>query len=320
MQVLVGGDDGGRHLRPPEQLAVVLRDEICLDLAGNLTGPVGILLGEADPLHRRMARRHLAAEEADTTAADDSETDAFRRAASHLLSRTVPKLGMNGCPRLISIIANEQRPAASFARNYDRACPLSAKLIALWRASAHRNRYSCVGALSCRVGASDPPMQSVGRAVVRPSPSGYRSARPSRWRAALETAFPFVVVGALWEVVARLGIFHPRLFPSLEAVAAAFVRLTASGALPHHAFDTILRLSGRLRPCCGCRCRDRHHHGTVASGGGSGASARQHGRSDPGHRLRAAVPALVRARQSLNRTAGGLRLHLSHHLQHLDRR
>jgi NitT/TauT family transport system permease protein len=85
-------------------------------------------------------------------------------------------------------------------------------------------------------------MQSVGRAVVRPSPSGYRSVRPSRWRAALETAFPFVVVGALWEIVARLGIFHPRLFPSLEAVAAAFVRLTASGALPHHAFDTILRL------------------------------------------------------------------------------
>jgi NitT/TauT family transport system permease protein len=85
-------------------------------------------------------------------------------------------------------------------------------------------------------------MQNVGRAVVRPSPSGYRSARPSRWRAALETAFPLVVVGALWEIVARLGIFHPRLFPSLEAVAAAFVRLTASGVLPHHAFDTVLRL------------------------------------------------------------------------------
>ena len=85
-------------------------------------------------------------------------------------------------------------------------------------------------------------MQSVGRAVVRPSPSGYQSARPSRWRAALETAFPFVVVGALWEIVARVGIFHPRLFPSLETVAAAFVRLTASGVLPHHAFDTILRL------------------------------------------------------------------------------
>jgi NitT/TauT family transport system permease protein len=85
-------------------------------------------------------------------------------------------------------------------------------------------------------------MQSVGRAVARPSPSGYRSARRSRWRAAIETAFPFVVVGALWEIVARLGIFHPRLFPSLEAVAAAFVRLTASGVLPHHALDTVLRL------------------------------------------------------------------------------
>src|SRR5262249_5728539 len=34
----------------------------------------------------------------------------------------------------------------------------------------------------------------------------------------------------------------PRLFPSLETVAAAFVRLTASGALPHHAADTVMRL------------------------------------------------------------------------------
>ena len=63
-----------------------------------------------------------------------------------------------------------------------------------------------------------------------------------RWRAAVRTAFPFVVVGALWELVARLAIFPPRLFPSLEVVAAAFVRLTASGVLPHHALDTLLRL------------------------------------------------------------------------------
>ena len=58
----------------------------------------------------------------------------------------------------------------------------------------------------------------------------------------MRTAFPFVVVGALWELVARLAIFPPRLFPPLEVVAAAFLRLTASGALPHHALDTLLRL------------------------------------------------------------------------------
>jgi NitT/TauT family transport system permease protein len=51
-----------------------------------------------------------------------------------------------------------------------------------------------------------------------------------------------MVVLALWELVARLQFFPPRLFPSLETVAAAFVRLTASGALPHHAADTVMRL------------------------------------------------------------------------------
>ena len=59
------------------------------------------------------------------------------------------------------------------------------------------------------------------------------------WR----SAFPFVVVGALWEVVAHLGVFPARFFPPLETIAGAFARLTLSGALPHHAFDTLVRLS-----------------------------------------------------------------------------
>src|SRR3972149_1494988 len=37
----------------------------------------------------------------------------------------------------------------------------------------------------------------------------------ARWRAAARTAFPFVVVGGLWEIVARMGIFPHRLFPPL---------------------------------------------------------------------------------------------------------
>ncbi len=63
-----------------------------------------------------------------------------------------------------------------------------------------------------------------------------------RWRNVLRNAFPFVVVGAVWEAVAHLGLFPQRLFPPLEAVASAFVRLTANGTLPHHALDTLLRL------------------------------------------------------------------------------
>ena len=62
------------------------------------------------------------------------------------------------------------------------------------------------------------------------------------WRVIARNAFPFVVVGGAWEIVAHLGIFPPRLFPPLETVAATFVHLTVTGILPHHAFDTLVRL------------------------------------------------------------------------------
>jgi NitT/TauT family transport system permease protein len=58
------------------------------------------------------------------------------------------------------------------------------------------------------------------------------------WR----NAYPFIVVGALWEAVAHFGIFPAQFFPPLETIAAAFVRLSATGALPHHALDTLIRL------------------------------------------------------------------------------
>jgi NitT/TauT family transport system permease protein len=64
----------------------------------------------------------------------------------------------------------------------------------------------------------------------------------ARWRTIVRTALPFLVVGALWEAVAQAGVLHPRLFPSLAAVASQFVRLTASGVLLHHAADTLARL------------------------------------------------------------------------------
>src|SRR5215470_1869972 len=64
----------------------------------------------------------------------------------------------------------------------------------------------------------------------------------SKAGSAARRALPFLVVGAVWEITAHLGLFPPRLFPPLEDVAAAFLRLTASGALPHHAAETLLRL------------------------------------------------------------------------------
>jgi NitT/TauT family transport system permease protein len=69
-----------------------------------------------------------------------------------------------------------------------------------------------------------------------------RFGAPIRWRAAARTALPFLLVGALWEITAHLGLFPPRLFPALEDVASALARLTAAGILPRHAAETLLRL------------------------------------------------------------------------------
>ncbi len=63
-----------------------------------------------------------------------------------------------------------------------------------------------------------------------------------RGRAVARNLFPFLVMGVLWELVARSGIFPRKLFPRLEDVARAFVDLTVSGVLPHHAIETLLRL------------------------------------------------------------------------------
>ena len=57
------------------------------------------------------------------------------------------------------------------------------------------------------------------------------------------TALPFAVLAASWELVARYAAFPPRLFPSVEEIAATFVRLTTSGILLHHAGETLLRLA-----------------------------------------------------------------------------
>jgi NitT/TauT family transport system permease protein len=65
----------------------------------------------------------------------------------------------------------------------------------------------------------------------------------SRLWAIARNAFPFLVVAVLWEATAYLGFFPRKLFPPLEDVASAFVRLTASDILPHHVLDTLIRLT-----------------------------------------------------------------------------
>ena len=82
-------------------------------------------------------------------------------------------------------------------------------------------------------------MQDVATIAMTP-------AREARWaerlRIVARNAFPFVVVGTIWEIVARSGTFPRKLFPTLEDIARAFFDLTVSGILPHHAFDTVIRL------------------------------------------------------------------------------
>jgi NitT/TauT family transport system permease protein len=73
--------------------------------------------------------------------------------------------------------------------------------------------------------------------------AGSAASGESRWRIVARNAFPFLVVGAIWELVAKLGVFPRKLFPPLEEIAATFIRLTADGILPHHVFDTLLRLT-----------------------------------------------------------------------------
>jgi len=74
---------------------------------------------------------------------------------------------------------------------------------------------------------------------ARAAPAG----RAEGWlRDVAWNCFPFVVVGAIWEIVAHLGVFPAVLFPTLERVAATFVKLTLSGILPLHALETVIRL------------------------------------------------------------------------------
>jgi ABC-type nitrate/sulfonate/bicarbonate transport system permease component len=66
--------------------------------------------------------------------------------------------------------------------------------------------------------------------------------RESRLWVAARTAFPFLVLGALWEAAAHLGLFPEKLFPPLEKIASALYHLTLSGILRQHVGHTLMRL------------------------------------------------------------------------------
>lgn len=59
---------------------------------------------------------------------------------------------------------------------------------------------------------------------------------------ALWLAAPFVVIGCVWELFARAEIFPAKLFPNLEVVFAALLRLIVSGIMWTHTEGTLIRL------------------------------------------------------------------------------
>jgi len=76
--------------------------------------------------------------------------------------------------------------------------------------------------------------------VPRAAPPAAR--RAERLKTIARNTFPFLVVALAWEITARAGVFPRKLFPPLEDVGAALLRLTASDILPHHVLATLLRL------------------------------------------------------------------------------
>jgi NitT/TauT family transport system permease protein len=81
--------------------------------------------------------------------------------------------------------------------------------------------------------------QAVGLADIAAKPA---AGEAGALRGVLRNAFPFAVVGAVWEAVAHAGLFPAQFFPSVETIATTFARLTLDGTLPHHALDTLVRL------------------------------------------------------------------------------
>ena len=78
-------------------------------------------------------------------------------------------------------------------------------------------------------------------AIAVVAPTERRSAA-DRLRSVWRNIYPFLVVAAIWEIIAWTGVFPRRLFPSLETVGVTFYELTLSGILPKHVAQTVLRL------------------------------------------------------------------------------
>ena len=67
-------------------------------------------------------------------------------------------------------------------------------------------------------------MQDAVSTIAATTAAGRPADGVQRWRLVARNVFPFAVVGTIWEIVAWMGIFPHRLFPTLEEVALSFVQ------------------------------------------------------------------------------------------------
>jgi NitT/TauT family transport system permease protein len=71
--------------------------------------------------------------------------------------------------------------------------------------------------------------------------------RSRSWGCFLRRSMGLVLVGLLWEIVARSGLFPPALAPTVETIGSALARMTLDGTLLWHLLFTLYRvLSGLL--------------------------------------------------------------------------
>src|SRR6202162_4372703 len=94
-------------------------DEIGADAGGDVAAAIMVELGDSDPFHRGMPRRHLAAEQADPAGADDGQPDAlgvllhtFSPARFFCLSSAMPEIVSLVSGRSIGSLRSAERSAA----------------------------------------------------------------------------------------------------------------------------------------------------------------------------------------------------------------
>ncbi|VTU16245.1 Putative aliphatic sulfonates transport permease protein SsuC [Variovorax sp. PBL-H6] len=87
-------------------------------------------------------------------------------------------------------------------------------------------------------------MSAVGAPPAATLPPRRRATTPAlplrTWAASIAL---FVLAAVAWEAVARAGIFPAKLFPTLEAIGSALVRITANGTLLASVVATLYRLA-----------------------------------------------------------------------------